>query len=130
MEKREGREEWKKGGCHCGAVRFEAKAGWDSALLCNCSICEKKGFLHVIVPKDRFRLKSGDDALQSYRFATRAANHLFCRHCGIASFYVPRSHPDGYSVNLRCVEGVELSKVRLEPFDGKNWERARKELRD
>lgn len=116
---------WKKGGCHCGAVRFEAEADWTMALSCNCSICEKKGFLHVIVSRSEFRLLTSTEAIQTYEFGTKTAKHLFCRTCGITSFYVPRSHPDGYSINLRCVEGVDLDSVGVKPFDGRNWEKAR-----
>ena len=122
------RKEWKNGGCHCGAVRFEAREDFGQALECNCSICKAKGFLHVIVTAEEFRLKSGKDSLQSYQFGTRAAQHLFCKICGVSSFYVPRSHPDGYSVNLRCVDGVDLTAVKLMPFDGRNWDEARAKI--
>lgn len=112
------------GGCHCRAVRFEAEVA-DApvpALSCNCSICRMTGFLHVIVPHDRFALISGREALTSYRFATGAAEHLFCRSCGIKSFYQPRSHPSAWSINANCLdEPIELA---IEPFDGKNWETA------
>jgi hypothetical protein len=122
--------EWKTGGCHCGAVRFEALADWSSALSCNCSICEKKGYLHVIVERGDFRLTKGQETLQGYEFGTKTAKHFFCRVCGITSFYVPRSHPDGFSINLRCVDGIDLAAVRVEPFDGRRWEEARAKLED
>ena len=113
------------GGCHCGAVRFVAQLP-DApvpALDCNCSICATTGFLHVMVPHDRFELVSGRDALTSYRFGTGAAEHLFCSTCGVKSFYQPRSHPDAWSVNAHCLdEPVELA---IEPFDGRNWEQAK-----
>jgi len=115
---------WKKGGCHCGAVAFEVFAPDDLDVLeCNCSICAMSGFLHLIVTKEQFRLLSGDDSLALYEFNTRAAKHLFCSRCGIKSFYIPRSHPDGYSVNARCLDAGSIRSMRLEPFDGKNWER-------
>jgi hypothetical protein len=79
------------------------------------------GYLHVIVPKDRFRLLSGEDSYLTYRFNTKTAEHLFCSVCGVKSFYVPRSHPDSYSVNARCLDGVR--SLRVTPFDGRNWER-------
>ncbi|UBF29742.1 GFA family protein [Kovacikia minuta CCNUW1] len=112
------------GGCHCGAVRFQVSL--DEAELvasdCNCSICRKKGFLHLIVPPDRFALLSGDANLVTYTFNTGTAKHLFCQVCGIHAFYRPRSHPNCFDVNVRCLDGDVLSRFRIEPFDGKNWE--------
>lgn len=111
------------GGCHCGAVRFEVEApAHVTASECNCSICSKSGYLHLIVPKSRFRLLSGEDVLETYTFGTGQAKHLFCRSCGIKSFYVPRSHPDGISVNVRCLDESAERSVGIEPFDGRHWE--------
>ena len=95
---------------------------------CNCSICRRTGYLHLIVPKAKFRLLRGEEALSSYRFNTGAANHLFCSVCGIKSFYVPRSHPDAYSVNARCLDEGTVESMTLRPFDGRNWEAARASL--
>jgi len=112
-----------KGGCHCGAVRFEVDAPEDVLVQeCNCSICSKSGYLHLIVPASHFRLLSGEGNLTTYTFGTGVARHLFCKVCGIKSFYVPRSNPDGFSVNLRCLDEGTIGKVTIEPFDGKNWE--------
>ncbi len=112
-----------KGGCHCGAVRFEVDAPEHVVVQeCNCSICSKTGFLHLIVPKSRFRLLSGEENIATYTFGAGIARHLFCKACGIKSFYVPRSNPDGYSVNLRCLDEGTVESVTVEPFDGKNWE--------
>ncbi|ANJ68482.1 aldehyde-activating protein [Halothiobacillus diazotrophicus] len=114
---------WHKGGCHCGRVRFEVEAPEVLAVSeCNCSICSKTGYLHLIVPKSRFRLISGQDDLVTYTFDTHEAKHLFCRTCGIKSFYIPRSHPDGYSVNARCLDEGTVTGMDIEPFDGKHWE--------
>ena len=111
------------GGCHCGAVRFEVRAPRRlRAQRCNCSICRMTGFEHLIVPAARFSLLSPRSALTTYRFNTGTAEHLFCARCGIKSFYVPRSNPDGYSVNLRCVERSTIDAVDYEDFDGQNWE--------
>jgi centromere protein V len=111
------------GGCHCGRVRFEVDAPARLQVAeCNCSICSKSGFLHLIVPKTRFRLLHGEDALTSYSFNTGTAKHLFCSTCGIKSFYVPRSHPDGYSVNARCLDPGTVEAMQIGPFDGRNWE--------
>lgn len=117
-----------KGGCHCGAVRFEAQLPRQPvpALSCNCSICARTGFVHIIVPHDEFTLEKGSTALTSYRFGTGDAEHLFCRHCGVKSFYQPRSHPDAWSVNANCLdEAIELA---IEQFDGQNWERSKAAL--
>jgi hypothetical protein len=113
-----------RGGCHCGRVRFEVLAPARIEVEeCNCSICTKAGFLHLIVPAERFELISGREWLQSYRFNTGTADHLFCRHCGIKSFYVPRSHPDGYSVNARCLDEGTVESMTVIPIDGRNWEK-------
>lgn len=112
-----------RGGCHCGRVRFEVDAEADLDVSeCNCSICRRTGFLHLIVPKSRFRLLTGEDALTTYTWNTGTARHLFCATCGIKSFYVPRSHPDGFSVNARCLDEGTVASLRVRPFDGANWE--------
>jgi len=111
------------GGCHCGAVAIEVDAPADLEVYeCNCSICERCGFLHLIVPATRFRLVAGYDNLTTYTFNTRTARHMFCRICGIKAFYVPRSNPDGFSVNLRCLDRATIRSVKTLPFDGRNWE--------
>ncbi len=109
------------GGCHCGKVRFEVDIETLEALDCNCSICVKKGFLHAIVERDRFKLTAGTDEMSSYRFGSRLARHMFCRNCGIHAFYIPRSHPNGVDVNVRCLDG-DIAAFKVTPFDGKNWE--------
>jgi len=112
-----------KGGCHCGAVRFEVEAPSHVTVQeCNCSICSKSGFLHLIVPGSHFRLISGDSNLSAYTFGEGPAKHLFCRTCGVKSFYVPRSNPNGFSVNLRCLDEGTIETFTVEQFDGKNWE--------
>jgi hypothetical protein len=114
-----------RGGCHCGRVRFEVDAPREiEALDCNCSICRMTGFLHLIVPAARFRLLSGDEDLTDYTFNTGAAKHRFCRHCGIKSFYVPRSHPDGIDVNVRCLDPGTVASLRVTPFDDANRDAA------
>ena len=120
---------WHSGGCHCGRVRIEAFAPADLALLeCNCSMCARSAYLHLIVGADEFRLLSGADDLVEYSFGTGIAKHRFCRHCGVKSFYVPRSHPDGYSVNARCLGPSTIASMKIRPFDGRQWESAREEL--
>jgi hypothetical protein len=113
-----------EGGCHCGRIRFRVTASLDRVTNCNCSICAKKGFLHLIVPAEQFELLSGKEALTTYRFNTGVAQHTFCATCGIHAFYVPRSDPDKIDVNVRCLDGVDLSTIEVKQFDGKNWEHA------
>ena len=114
-----------RGGCHCGDVAFEVEAPARLTVQdCNCSMCSMTGYLHLIVPASRFRLLRGDDRLTAYRFNTGVARHLFCRRCGIKSFYVPRSNPDGYSVNARCLDRSTIVDLEIEPFDGRNWEQS------
>ena len=111
------------GGCHCGRVRFEIKAPSRVVVKeCNCSICSKSGYLHLVVPRENFKLLSGDDVLTEYRFNTKVARHLFCSVCGVKSFYVPRSHPDGFSVNARCLDPGTVVEMTIQQLDGRNWE--------
>ena len=117
-----------KGGCHCGAVRFEAQLPDPPvpALECNCSICSMTGFLHIIVPHGDFTLEQGADLLTSYRFGTGAAEHLFCSRCGVKSFYQPRSHPGAWSVNAYCLD--DRPELAIEFFDGRDFEKAKAAL--
>jgi hypothetical protein len=111
-----------RGSCHCGAVAFEVEAPEPLlAQRCNCSICAKSGFLHLIVPKSRFSLLRGADNLTTYTFNTGVAKHTFCRTCGMKPFYVPRSNPDGMDVNVNCLDPLPTNLV-IEDFDGRNWE--------
>lgn len=118
-----------KGSCHCGAVSFEVSAPEIiMASQCNCSICKSCGFLHLIVKKDQFKLLSGEDMITTYTFNTKTAKHTFCSKCGIKSFYTPRTHPDGVSVNVNCLDLSTVKEVKIEQFDGANWEQAASEL--
>ena len=110
------------GSCHCQAVRFTVEAPESVEVeRCNCSICSKSGFLHLIVARSRFQLLSGEEQLQTYTFNTGVAKHYFCKTCGIKPFYVPRSNPDGMDVNLNCLDELP-AKVTVVDFDGQNWE--------
>lgn len=110
------------GGCHCGAVRFEVSADANIAADdCNCSICRMGGFLHLLVEKSAFNLLQGEKELDKYQFGSGVAEHYFCRTCGIKSFYVPRSHPHGVSVNVNCLDRESIRSITVTPFDGKNW---------
>ena len=117
------------GGCHCGRVKYEIKIP-EKILVnrCSCSICQKSGYLHLIVPANRFKLICGEEDLLEYRFHTGVARHLFCRVCGIKSFYVPRSHPESFSINLNCIDLPDGVDFTVEEFDGRNWSKNRKNL--
>ena len=120
-----------QGGCHCGRVQFEVEAPAVLKLSeCNCSICSMSGYWHLIVPSDLFTLLKGRDELTTYSFNTGVARHHFCGHCGVKSFYVPRSHPECISVNARCINPATVESLEIEPFDGQNWEENIDELRD
>jgi hypothetical protein len=112
------------GSCHCGRVRVRVTAPLDKVVTCNCTICTKKGFLHLIVPRAQFQLVSGAADLAVYTFNTGIAKHQFCRHCSIHPFYVPRSDPDKIDVNVRCLDDVDPNQIDVAPFDGRNWEAA------
>jgi len=116
-----------EGGCHCGRVRFRVQVDFEQTLVgeCNCSICTKKGILHLPVHRDRLEILSGIKDLTTYQFNTGVAKHTFCQHCGMHPFYHPRTDPENYSVNARCLDDYDpetMQPRRL--FEGKNWEEA------
>lgn len=118
-------------GCHCGRVSFEIEIPDEVTVhRCNCSICQKSGYLHLIVRADQFHLSKGGDDLVEYRFHTGVARHLFCGFCGVKSFYVPRSHPGSFSVNLNCVDLPGEVNVTIEEFNGRQWSENRKQIAD
>jgi len=113
-----------RGGCHCGLIKYEVLAPSKIKVSqCNCSICSKSGYLGLIVRKEHFKLLRGEQHLVTYTFNTGTAKHLFCARCGIKSFYVPRSHPDGYNVNARCLDPATIESMEINPVDGQNWEK-------
>lgn len=117
------------GGCHCRAIRFTAKADAQPEMLdCNCSICARTGYLHLFIPHDQFNLIKGAYDLASYKFGSGQANHLFCKHCGVKSFYQPRSHPDSWSVNYNCLDAGHNLQPNITKFDGQNWEVSKAKL--
>ena len=114
---------WRSGSCHCGAVAFEVLApDVVDVEACNCSICARIGFVHLIVPTANFKLIKGEDSITSYRFNTGVANHTFCKVCGVKAFYTPRSNPDGVSVNANCFDEGHAPVLMISQFDGQNWE--------
>jgi hypothetical protein len=108
-----------EGSCHCRAITFRVETDQREVLDCNCSICTKKGLLHLIVPEQAFTLLRGEPA--TYTFGTHTAKHHFCATCGVHPFYRPRSHPDSWDVNARCLD-VPLAHWTIRAFDGQNWE--------
>lgn len=119
-----------QGGCHCGSVRFQVLIDRWRAEDCNCSICRKKGFLHLIIPPENFQLLQGANSLTSYSFNTKIAQHTFCSVCGIHAFYRPRSHPNMIDVNLHCLDRDITDKFTIRPFDGQNWSDNVAQIRD
>jgi hypothetical protein len=120
--------ETREGGCHCGQVRFRAKVDLATLSECNCSVCTKKGILHLSVAPADFELLSGGEALTNYTFGTGVAQHTFCSHCGMHAFYIPRSRPDHLSVNARCLDDIDQTTLKPERFfGGANWEKAQAE---
>lgn len=110
------------GSCHCKAVTFEVEAPASPEVeRCNCSICAKSGYLHLIVPRAHFTLLSGEETLTTYTFNSGVAKHTFCSVCGIKPFYIPRSNPDGVDVNVNCLD-PRPGDIRIVDFDGVNWE--------
>ncbi len=119
-----------KGSCHCGAITFEVNGtATIKASECNCSICRACGFVHYIVPKEDFRLLTGENDITTYSFNTHTAKHTFCKHCGIKSFYTPRSHPDGISINVNCLDLSTVTSIDYSKFDGAHWEKNVDDLR-
>lgn len=116
-----------QGGCHCGEVRFEINLTNtlenQDIVACNCSMCEKLAFLHLIIPKLQFTLSTDWKNLNNYQFNKKIAKHYFCNTCGIKSFYQPRSHPDCWSINARCLDNFSKFQLNIKNFDGKNWEK-------
>ncbi|MBE1300041.1 MAG: GFA family protein [Alteromonadaceae bacterium] len=111
------------GSCHCGAIKFQVQADVPLEVdRCNCSICRKGGFLHLIVAKNKFELIEGKNHIQTYKFGSGIAKHTFCKHCGIKPFYIPRSNPDGVDINVNCLDEPQLD-MQITDFDGQNWER-------
>jgi hypothetical protein len=119
--------ETREGGCHCGRVRFRAEVDLDLLSHCSCSICTKKGILHLGTDPATFQLLRGKNALKAYTFGTGVAQHTFCAHCGMHAFNIPRAQPHRISVNARCLDGIDGASLRPSRFfDGRHWEDAQR----
>jgi len=110
------------GGCHCGKVRYEVTTALDPVLDCNCSICQKRGALWTYVEPSAFKLLSGEDSMKDYQFNTRRIHHLFCSTCGVSSFARGQGADgeEGFAINVRCLDGIDLASLKLTPFDGRS----------
>ena len=114
------------GSCHCGDVRFELQAKLTYAMDCNCSLCRRKGALWHSASDAALRIVSGEDDLALYQFGTLTAKHYACKRCSIAPFTRPRLDPSRWAVNLRCIDGLDLSSLEIRRFDGEHWEESAK----
>lgn len=115
------------GGCHCGAVRFEAEIDPSAGTMCNCSICTKLGAVGVIAKPAGFRLVSGEDALSTYEWGGRISRRKFCKHCGVYCFafgHLDVLGGDYVSINLNSLDDFDLSRTQLAYWDGRhnNWQ--------
>jgi hypothetical protein len=110
------------GGCHCGQVRYQTTTDLATVGSCNCSICTKRGALWTFVSPDQFALRSGEECLTDYQFNKKAIHHLFCSVCGVGSFSrgTAPNGSDMVAINVRCLDGVDVSTLTLTPFDGKS----------
>jgi hypothetical protein len=115
-----------QGSCHCRRVTFEVRANLDHVVDCNCSACRRKGALWHGASDSNLRILTGEADLVLYEFNTKTAKHYFCGHCGVHPFIRPRLAPSQWAVNVRCLDGVDLSSTEVRPFDGANWEVAAK----
>ena len=112
------------GSCHCKQIQFEVTGKNNIQVLdCSCSICSIVNYKHYVVDKSQFKLLKGKKYLSTYTFNTKVAKHMFCKICGIKSFYIPRSHPDSISINLNCINSKTINKVKIIKFDGKHWKK-------
>jgi len=103
-------------------VKIEVRGAPTTVLVCNCTICTRKAYLHWIIPAEDFRLVTPAAEVATYSFNTGVAKHHFCPTCGCAPYYIPRSDPDKIDVNVRCLDGIDLAALTIDTFDGAHWE--------
>jgi len=111
-----------RGSCHCGKVTFEVTGKIDEVVICNCSVCTKKGIIHASADDEYFSITKGEEHLSVYRFGSEEATHCFCKVCGIHVCGRPRMDPKRNTVNIRCLDDFEriLSESTQIHFDGKH----------
>lgn len=110
------------GSCQCGAVSYEVSVDLGNTITCNCSRCQRMGFVLSFAPAESFRLLAGSDDLTEYRFGSRSIRHLFCRTCGVESF-ARGTMPNGsavVAVNVNCLDGVEPRELKSQHVDGRS----------
>jgi hypothetical protein len=112
------------GSCHCGAIEFEVDGELQHVVDCNCSYCSRAGYLHWNVEPKQLRILRGGDAYHTYQFGTGTSKNHFCKTCGISPFRVPRSDPHLIDINVRCLRGIDVAKLKIQRFDGAHWEDA------
>lgn len=111
-----------RGSCHCGRVRYDVTADLTQVMECNCSHCQRKGFILAFVPPSQFTLKAGEQEMTEYQFNKKIIHHLFCRVCGVEPFARGKM-PDGspaVAINVRCLEGIDPDALKPMPFDGRS----------
>ena len=111
-----------QGSCHCGQVAYEVEGTIDTALACNCSMCQRKGSLLWFVPRAQFRLRTPEDAAATYTFNKHVIKHRFCPTCGIhpyAEGVDPKGNPMA-AINLRCIDGIDLAALPVQEFNGRD----------
>src|ERR1700755_2793963 len=102
------------GGCHCGAVRYQAEIDPTAGSMCNCSVCTKLSTVGGIVKPHQFRLLAGADALSTYEWGMKVGSRKFCKHCGTHCFapgHLEQLGGDYVSINLNTLDDFDLSKV-------------------
>jgi hypothetical protein len=116
-----------KGGCQCGAVRFEVDFDPSQGTTrCNCTVCTRTQWWGINVKPGAFRLLSGGEALGDYS-KSEAGHARFCKVCGIRSFghgNIPEMGGDYYAVNANCLDGANLAGIQVTYLDGLHdtWE--------
>lgn len=111
------------GGCQCGAISYEVDVDLESTITCNCSRCQRMGFVLAFAPVEQFQLKSGEDKLTEYLFNNKMIRHLFCNICGVESFAYGNM-PDGsqtVAINVNCLSGVDPRSLDSQHVDGKSY---------
>lgn len=111
-----------QGSCHCGQIRFEVEGEIPEVMSCNCSMCQRKGTLMWFVPREALNLLTPTDKMSTYTFNKHVIQHRFCPTCGIHPFGEGKS-PSGQvmaAINVRCLEGVALSSLKINHFNGRD----------
>ena len=106
------------GSCHCGRTQFEVDIDVKSVRVCDCSLCKKRGALNIRVQDSRLRIKTPLDEMTLYQWHTKTASDYFCPVCGILPFRRPRTAPELWTVNVRCLDDVDTTSWEIEKVFG------------